>query len=339
MTDRSRFPILLSMITNSLEAAVAERSAQRRAVRESLGAPEGSEPDAAVEVRGLRKAYGAVQAVDGIDLTVQRGEVLAVLGPNGAGKTTTVEILEGHRRADAGTVSVLGFDPAKRERAFLERIGIVLQEGGLDATITVREAIELYSAAYPNPRDPREVIDLVGLAEKADARVSTLSGGQRRRLDMALGIAGDPDLIFLDEPTTGFDPAARRASWELIAGLRSLGKTILLTTHYMDEAQHLADRVVVIARGRVIAEGTPDSLGRDGHAVVTFRLPAFADGLPLPEDAQVDSDRVSFETATPTRDLAPILTWAAGRGMELEGLAVGRPSLEDVYLQLTEESR
>jgi ABC-2 type transport system ATP-binding protein len=313
------------MITNSLEAAVAERSAVR------------DEP--AVQVRGLRKAYGDVQAVDGVDLTVQRGEVLAVLGPNGAGKTTTVEILEGHRRADQGTVSVLGFDPAKRERKFLERIGIVLQEEGIDPTITVREAIELYSAAYPRPRDAREVIDLVGLSEKADARVQTLSGGQRRRLDMALGIAGDPDLIFLDEPTTGFDPAARRQSWELISSLRSLGKTILLTTHYMDEAQHLADRVVVIARGRVIAEGTPDSLGRDGHAVVSFRLPAFAHGLPMPAGARVDREVVTFETATPTRDLAPVLTWAAGRGMELEGLSVGRPTLEDVYLQLTEETR
>jgi ABC-2 type transport system ATP-binding protein len=325
MTDPRRFPILLSMITNSLEAAVAERSALR------------TEP--AVEVRGLRKAYGSVQAVDGIDLTVQRGEVLAVLGPNGAGKTTTVEILEGHRRADAGSVRVLGFDPAKRERSFLERIGIVLQEGGLDATITVREAVELYSAAYPRPRDAREVIELVGLDEKADARVQTLSGGQRRRLDMALGIAGDPDLIFLDEPTTGFDPAARRQSWELISSLRSLGKTILLTTHYMDEAQQLADRVVVIARGRVIAEGTPDTLGRDGHTVVSFRAPAFTDGLPLPEDARRARDVVSFETSTPTRDLAPILAWAAGRGMELEGLSVGRPTLEDVYLQLTEETR
>jgi ABC-2 type transport system ATP-binding protein len=325
MTDWRRFPILLTMITNSLEAAVAERSAQR--------------PEPAVEVRGLRKAYDSVQAVDGIDLTVQRGEVLAILGPNGAGKTTTVEVLEGHRRADAGTGRVLGFDPAKRERAFLERIGIVLQEGGLDATITVREAVELYSAAYPSPRDAGEVIELVGLTEKAGARVQTLSGGQRRRLDMALGIAGDPDLIFLDEPTTGFDPAARRASWELISSLRSLGKTILLTTHYMDEAQQLADRVVVIARGRVIAEGTPDSLGRDGHAVVSFRLPAYADGLPLPDGARVEREVVTFETATPTSDLAPVLSWAAGRGMELEGLSVGRPTLEDVYLQLTEETR
>jgi ABC-2 type transport system ATP-binding protein len=316
--------MLGAMITNSLEAAVAERSAGRE------------EP--AVVVRGLRKAYGDVQAVDGIDLTVRRGEVLAVLGPNGAGKTTTVEILEGHRRADEGDVRVLGFDPALRERDFRERIGIVLQEGGLDPAITVREAIELYSAAYPHPRDAGEVIDLVGLEGKADARASTLSGGQRRRLDLALGIAGDPDLIFLDEPTTGFDPAARRASWELIAGLRSLGKTILLTTHYMDEAQQLADRVVVIARGRVIAEGTPDSLGRDGHAVVSFRLPEFSDGLPLPDGARIERDLATFTTTTPTRELAPILSWAAARGMELESLSVNRPSLEDVYLQLTEES-
>jgi ABC-2 type transport system ATP-binding protein len=325
MTDRAALPMLPGMITNSLEAAVAERSAGRE------------EP--AVGVRGLRKAYGDVQAVDGIDLTVRRGEVLAVLGPNGAGKTTTVEILEGHRRADEGEVRVLGFDPALRERAFRERIGIVLQEGGLDPAITVREAVELYSAAYPAPRDAREVIDLVGLDGKADARAETLSGGQRRRLDLALGIAGDPDLIFLDEPTTGFDPAARRQSWELISSLRSLGKTILLTTHYMDEAQQLADRVVVIARGRVIAEGTPDSLGRDGHTVVSFRLPEFAEGLPLPADTRVERDAASFTTTTPTRDLAPILAWAARRGMELENLTVARPSLEDVYLQLTEETR
>jgi ABC-2 type transport system ATP-binding protein len=320
MTRRRRSPILSGMITNSLEAAVAERAALR------------DEP--AVQVRGLRKAYGDVQAVDGIDLTVQRGEVLAVLGPNGAGKTTTVEILEGHRRADEGSVRVLGFDPAKRERKFLERIGIVLQEEGIDATITVREAIELYSAAYPRPRDAREVIELVGLAEKADARVQTLSGGQRRRLDMALGIAGDPDLIFLDEPTTGFDPAARRQSWELISSLRSLGKTILLTTHYMDEAQHLADRVVVIARGRVIAEGTPDTLGRDGVTVVSFKA---LDGAPLPAGAETDRGLVRFRTHTPTRDLAPLLAWAAARELELEGLTVTRPTLEDVYLELTEE--
>jgi ABC-2 type transport system ATP-binding protein len=313
------------MITNSLDAAVSERSARRR-----------EEP--AVEVRGLRKAYGTVQALDGLDLTVNRGEVLAVLGPNGAGKTTMVEILEGHRRADAGDVRVLGHDPAQRERAFLSRIGIVLQEGGLDPNITVREAVELYSAAYPHPRPAAEVLELVGLGDRAALRANTLSGGQRRRLDLALGIAGDPELIFLDEPTTGFDPAARRQSWELISSLRSLGTTILLTTHYMEEAQHLADRVVVVARGRVIAEGTPDTLGRDGHAVVSFRMPVHHDGLPLPADARVERDAVSFTTSTPTRVLAPLLAWAAGRGMELENLSVARPSLEDVYLQLTEES-
>jgi ABC-2 type transport system ATP-binding protein len=324
MTNPATAPILSLMLTNSLEAAVAGRTARRVAP--------------AVQVRGLRKAYGPLQALDGLDLTVERGEVLAVLGPNGAGKTTLVEILEGHRRADAGDVRVLGHDPAARERDFLARIGIVLQESGLDPAITVREAVELYSAAYPHPRPAAEVIELVGLAGKAGERAETLSGGQRRRLDLALGIAGDAELIFLDEPTTGFDPAARRQSWELIETLRSLGKTILLTTHYMDEAQHLADRVVVIARGRVIAEGTPGSLGRGDDAVVSFRLPAYHDGLPLPAGAQVERDAVTFSTTAPTRELAPILGWAAGRGMELEGLSVARPTLEDVYLELTEES-
>jgi ABC-2 type transport system ATP-binding protein len=329
MTERHAPPILSAMIANSLEAAVAEPPAPR--------------PEPAVHVRGLRKAYGDVQAVDGIDLTVRRGEVLAVLGPNGAGKTTTVEILEGHRRADAGEVRVLGFDPALRERAFRERIGIVLQEGGLDPAITVREAIELYSAAYPRPRDAREVIALVGLEGKSDARAAGLSGGQRRRLDLALGIAGDPELVFLDEPTTGFDPSARRHSWELIGALRDLGKTILLTTHYMDEAQHLADRVVVIARGKVIAEGTPDTLGRgaDDAALVAFRIPygVAADELPLPDGAEIErrERQLSFRTHTPTRDLAPLLSWAAESEIELEALSVTRPTLEDVYLQLTEE--
>src|SRR5690349_14633884 len=191
----------------------------------------------AIRVRGLRKAYGDFVALDGVDLTVARGEVLALLGPNGAGKTTLVEILEGHRKADAGSVSVLGFDPARRERDFRARIGVVLQETGLDPEIRVREAVELYSAAYPKRRDIDEVLELVGLTEKVGDKARDLSGGQRRRLDLALGIAGDPELVFLDEPTTGFDPAARRQSWELIDGLRALGKTILLTTHYMEEAQ------------------------------------------------------------------------------------------------------
>jgi ABC-2 type transport system ATP-binding protein len=237
-----------------------------------------------------------------------------------------VEILEGHRAADSGDVRVLGFDPARREREFRSRIGVVLQEEGIDPAITVREAVELYAAAYPNPRQAGEVLDLVGLADRGDARAVSLSGGQRRRLDLALGIAGDPDLIFLDEPTTGFDPSARRHSWELIQDLKRLGKTILLTTHYMDEAQHLADRVVVIAKGNIIAEGTPDAIGRDveQEAVVAFRL---------------DGARHEFTTATPTAALAPFVAEAADRGVELEGLSVTRPTLEDIYLQLTEENR
>jgi ABC-2 type transport system ATP-binding protein len=279
----------------------------------------------AIQVSGVRRAYGAVQALDGVDLTVRRGELLALLGPNGAGKTTLVEILEGHRIADAGEVRVLGHDPARRERAFLERIGIVLQETGLDPNITVREAVALYSAAYPRPRDIDEVLELVGLDQRAGARAATLSGGQRRRLDLALGIAGDPELLFLDEPTTGFDPGARRQAWELIGRLREGGTTILLTTHYMEEAQVLADRVVVLGRGRVIADADPDALSAGGaESVVSYRL---------------DGRHVRFATRTPTADLAPILGSAAARGEELEGLTVTRPSLEDVYLELTEEPR
>jgi ABC-2 type transport system ATP-binding protein len=294
--------------------------------------------ETAVRVSGLQKSYGNLQALRGVDIEIRRGEVFGLLGPNGAGKTTLVEILEGHRTRDAGDVSVLDHDPAADERELRERIGIVLQEEGVDAVLTVREAVELYSASYPRPRDPDECIDLVGLEEKRDARVETLSGGQRRRLDLALGIAGDPELIFLDEPTTGFDPSARRQAWEVIDGLRSLGKTILLTTHYMDEAQSLADRVAVIAAGQIVAEGTPESIGgRDvGAAVVTFRLPESVDGgPPLPAGAEATNGRVTFSTQTPTHDLAPLLVWASDHEIELEGLTVSRPSLEDVYLQLT----
>ena len=290
----------------------------------------------AVRIRGLRKSYGELTALDGVDLTVARGEVLALLGPNGAGKTTMVEILEGHRKADAGHVSVLGYDPGKRERGFRERIGIVLQEAGLDPTIKVGEAIDLYGAAYPNPRPAQELLELVGLADRIDYRAADLSGGQRRRLDLALGLVGDPDLIFLDEPTTGFDPAARRQSWETISNLRSLGKSILLTTHYMEEAQYLADRVVVLAKGQIVAEGTPDELGSaDATTIVSFREPAYHDSMPVPADATVERGTVSFRTTTPTADLAPVLEWAASRGMELEHLTVSRPTLEDVYLDLT----
>jgi ABC-2 type transport system ATP-binding protein len=314
------------MITNSIEVAATAATARGQ--------------DAAIAVRGVRKNYGSVQALDGVDLTVRRGEVLALLGPNGAGKTSLVEILEGHRIADAGEINVLGHDPAKLERAFRERVGIVLQEEGLEEHLTVREMVELYGAAYPNPRPADEIIELVGLTEQRDKRAGTLSGGQRRRLDLAVGICGDPELIFLDEPTTGFDPAARRRSWELISDLKDLGKTILLTTHYMEEAQRLADRVVVISAGRVIAEGTPDTLvrGNAEAAVVTFRIPAGFDieELPLP-DVERSGDTVSFQTKTPTADLAPLLSWATVRGVELEGLAITRPTLEDVYLQLTQE--
>jgi ABC-2 type transport system ATP-binding protein len=311
------------MLTNSLEVAVAARPAP---------------VEAAVRARGVRKAYDGVQALDGVDLDVHRGEVLALLGPNGAGKTTLVEILEGHRTADAGAVKVFGFDPARRERAFRQRIGIVLQDAALETRLTVRETLELYAAAYPSPRPAAEVAELVGLSDRLDARNETLSGGQRRRLDLAVGICGDPELVFLDEPTTGFDPAARRQSWQLIRDLRSLGKTILLTTHYMEEAQQLADRVVVISGGRLIADGTTDTLGGDHATLVSFRLPEGLDLPELPTGAERHGRNVTLRTATPTRDLAPLLSWASVRGFELEGLTVSRPTLEDVYLQLTEEA-
>jgi ABC-2 type transport system ATP-binding protein len=290
-----------------------------------------------IEVRGLRKSYGSVEAVRGIDLTVSAGEIVAFLGPNGAGKTTTVEILSGHRQRDAGEVSVLGFDPAGAPRALRERIGIVPQETAVEPVLTVFETIRVYSAAYPHPLEAGEVLELVGLDAQRDLRVSSLSGGQQRRLDLAIGIAGDPELLFLDEPTTGFDPAARRRSWELIHRLRSHGKTILLTTHYMEEAQRLADRVVVIGSGRVIATGTPEDLARERPTVISFRVPA--PGIPLPQDPQ-PGETVTLSSESPTRTLLPLLIWADAHDLELEDLKVSRPSLEDVYLQLTrEESR
>jgi ABC-2 type transport system ATP-binding protein len=292
----------------------------------------------AIEVRGLRKLYGSVEAVAGIDVTVEVGEVFALLGPNGAGKTTTVEILEGYRERSAGDVSVLGYDPATGERAFRSRIGIVLQSTGIDPYLTVRETVALYAAYYPKPRDVDEVIQVVVLTEIRDVRVVTLSGGQQRRLDVAIALAGDPELLFLDEPTTGFDPGARRNAWEIVRNLTALRKTVFLTTHYMDEAQNLASRVAVIARGRIVAEGPPSTLGGRAAAatVIRFGVPSHADDLPdVARDARQVAGRFELATTEPTHVLHDLASWAVSRGIELEGLEVLRPSLEDIYLELT----
>lgn len=298
---------------------------------------------AAIQVRGLRKNYGDTVAVDGIDLEVATGECVAILGPNGAGKTTTVEILEGFRNADAGDVSVLGRDPANGERALREKVGIVLQTCGIEPFLTVRELVTLHAGYYPNPRPVDDVLDIVGIANKADSRVKTLSGGQQRRVDMALGLIGDPELIFLDEPTTGFDPAARREAWGAIDRLRELGKTVLLTTHYMDEAQHLADRVILFVAGTIVAQGTPESLGSatEADTTVSFVVPRRADrnDLILPSHATLSEaaggTTISFVTKEPTRDVHHITSWAMAHDVELEHFQVTRPSLEDIYLELT----
>jgi ABC-2 type transport system ATP-binding protein len=298
----------------------------------------GQEP--AIEVRGLRKSYGTVEAVRGIDLDVGTGEVFALLGPNGAGKTTSVEIMEGFRSRSAGSVSVLGHDPADGERSFKARVGIVLQETGIDPYLTVTETIDQYRDVFPHPRNRDEIIEVVGLQEKARARVSKLSGGQKRRLDVAIGLAGDPELLFLDEPTTGFDPSARRNAWQMVKNLQALGKTVFLTTHYMDEAQYLADRVAIIANGEIVAEGAPEALtAAEGGTIVTFRLPSGAPELPkrLHADATVLDGVVRLSPAQPMTVLHELTGWALQHGIELEQLSVFRPSLEDVYLQLTAE--
>ena len=294
----------------------------------------------AVEVRGLTKSYGDVRAVAGVDLRIARGEVFALLGPNGAGKTTTVEILEGYRHRDGGEVSVLGYDPGMQRAPMKQRIGIVLQSTGVDRFLTVAESIAMYSGYYPSPRPVDEVIELVGLTEKRDSRVVKLSGGQQRRLDMAIALAGDPELLFLDEPTTGFDPSARREAWEVVKSLTALGKTVLLTTHYMDEAQYLADRVAVIAGGRIVAEGAPDTLGgRDTvGARIRVRIPTDA-GLPAELEAHPAGDGfLELAPADLTRALHRLTGWALDHDVSLEDLTVVRPSLEDVYLQLTDAS-
>ena len=290
----------------------------------------------AVEIRGLRKSYGSFEAVRGIDLTVQAGEVFALLGPNGAGKTTTVEILEGHRQRSAGEVSVLGHDPGRNERALKERVGIVLQQTGVDEYLTVREVVEMVAGYYPAPRSVDEVIGLAGLSEQRDQRVKKLSGGQKRRVDLAVALAGDPELLFLDEPTTGFDPSARRQAWETVRGLASLGKTIFLTTHFMDEAQALADRLAIIADGRIVATGTADELIGATTAATRIRF-RVDDGVEPPEaiGARPDASAWQLETTDPTTALHELTGWALSAGATLHDLEVGRRSLEDVYLQLT----
>ena len=300
-----------------------------------------SRVDAVISVRGLRKSYGAFEAVAGIDLEVSRAEVFAFLGPNGAGKTTTVEILEGFRARSAGEVTVLGEDPAHSGAAWRDRIGVVLQESQPEPGLTVRESLHLYAGYYSKPRGIEETMALTGLADRADVHSEQLSGGQRRRLDVALALIGDPELIFLDEPTTGFDPSARRAAWDVVHDLRELGKTVFLTTHYMDEAEHLADRIAVIAGGTIVAEGTPGALGgRDRMAAtIRFTLPGAAGPLPESLRALADPARdgvVTLRTEAPLRPLRELADWALEEGVDLPDLEVKRPTLEDVYLSLTD---
>ncbi len=300
--------------------------------------------DSVISVQGLRKSYEDLEAVKGIDLEVEKGEIFAFLGPNGAGKTTTVEILEGYRPRSAGEVSVLGIDPQTANRRWKNRVGFVLQESRLVPELTPREAVEQYAGYYAHPRNIDETVDLVGLGDKANVRTSKLSGGQQRRLDVALALIGDPELLFLDEPTTGFDPSARRQAWDVIGGLRDLGKTVFLTTHYMEEAQTLADRVAIISAGRIVASGSPDDLGGDRKesTEISFRLPTGVRAPDLPfavrTSARIDAGAVSLTAEDPIPLLRELTNWAAERGVGLPGLTVGAPSLEDIYLELTEDS-
>ncbi|MGH7687074.1 MAG: ABC transporter ATP-binding protein [Candidatus Dormibacteria bacterium] len=292
----------------------------------------------AIVVEDLRKSYGPTEAVRGVSFTVETGEVFGLLGPNGAGKTTIIEILEGYRTRSAGTVTVLGVDPVHGGRSLHQRVGLVLQETAVAPQLSVTELLDLFGGYYPAPLATADVLALTGLTEKAHARLRTLSGGQQRRLDVALGLVGNPELIFLDEPTTGFDPSARRGAWELVRNMRSLGKTIVLTTHYMDEAQNLADRICVIAAGQVIAQGTPDTLRGAGEHRTFIRFAA--DGIDvagLPLKARLDDGLVTIETTAPTRAVHELTGWALEHEVELEGLEVSRPSLEDVYLELTSD--
>lgn len=297
--------------------------------------------EAVISVRGLRKSYGSIQAVKGIDLAVARGEVFAFLGPNGAGKTTTVEILEGYRDREGGEVAVLGQDPQAADRTWRRRIGIVLQECRMEPKLTVRETLDMYAGYYERPRDVAGTMELVGLADRADERAGTLSGGQQRRLDVGVALVGDADLLFLDEPTTGFDPSARRQFWAVISDLRDLGKTVFLTTHYMDEAQALADRVAIIAGGEIVATGSPDELGdrQQGASEIRFALPAGVGGSDLPAAVSgavaTSNGRMLLRTDEPLTVLNALTGWALERGIDLSRLEVRRPSLEDAYLELT----
>jgi ABC-2 type transport system ATP-binding protein len=301
--------------------------------------------EAAIRVSGLRKSYGEQEAVRGIDFEVAAGEVFGFLGPNGAGKTTTIEILEGYRERDGGEVAVFGVDPGEADRAWRNRVGLVLQECELDPLWTVEEAISLFACFYDHPRPVAETIELVGLGDKREARVGSLSGGQKRRADVAIGIVGDPDLIFLDEPTTGFDPTARRDAWNMIEGLKALGKTVFLTTHYMDEAQHLADRVAILRDGRIVAQGRTEELGESlgRRTVIGFTL----NGALTVEDVRSrlagsverSGNQVVIETAAAQADLYALLGLAEERGATLEELEVRRPNLEDIFLDLTREER
>ncbi len=299
----------------------------------------------AVSVERLVKRYGDTKAVAGISFEVAAGEVFGLLGPNGAGKTTTVEILEGHREPSDGRVRVLGMDPSRGGREYRERIGIVLQSAGMERELTPREALAAQALAYPRRRSVDEALDLVGLQEKARSRVGDLSGGQLRRLDLALALIGEPELIFLDEPTTGFDPAARRESWSLVERLRELGTTVLLTTHYLDEAQNLADRVAVLAHGEIVASGPPDRIGADRQLIstISFRMPEGLDLPDLPESCRSGAVRagreVKITTADPTAPVHDLTGWALERGLDLADLSVTRPTLEDVYLDIVGAAR
>jgi ABC-2 type transport system ATP-binding protein len=292
--------------------------------------------DLAIEVRGLHMSYGTTEVLHGIDLSVRIGELVAILGPNGAGKTTTIEILEGFRNGTADLLRVLGVDPGHGNSAWRERVGVVLQSSTPEPDLTVRETVQLYAGFYARPMPFEQLLDMCGLSEQAETRNSRLSGGQQRRLDVALALVGRPELLFLDEPTTGFDPAARHAAWEMIAGLRDMGTTIVLTTHYLEEAEFLADRIAVIDRGRIVADGTPGELGgRDQAATyITFRAPDTAVPLPVPVE-ELEGGRVRIIDHHPTATLRTLTNWAADNGIELEELEVRQPTLEHTYLELT----